>query len=87
MIGFLALGSTTLTINCRKDNLVQRFLGCSMKEYYFFVGKDDLRSTDKIQEMTKHLNKRQGLVNFTVKDSCKDVKKHINLVSFEWVSE
>ena len=38
-------------------------------------------------EMTELVNKRQVLVNFTVKDSYKDGKKYINLVSFEWISE
>ena len=58
-----------------------------MKEYYFFVKKDDLLSTKKIQKMTELVNKRQDLVNFTVKDSYREEKKYINLVDFKWLSE
>ena len=58
-----------------------------MKDYYVFLIKDNQLCIDKIQEMTELLNKRLGLVNFAVKDSYKDDKKDINLVSFEWVSE
>ena len=58
-----------------------------MKEYYFFVKKDDLLSTEKIQKMTELVNKRQDLVNFTVKDSYREGKKYINLVDFKWFSE
>ena len=87
MIRFRALDSTTLNITCWKDHLAQQFLGCSMKEYYFFVKKDDLLSTEKIQKMTELVNKRQDLVNFTVKDSYREEKKYINLVDFKWLSE
>ena len=40
-----------------------------MKEHYLFVEKDELLYTDEIQEMTELVNKRQGVVNFTVEDS------------------
>ena len=87
MIRILALDSTTLSITCWKDNLARQFLGCSMKEYHFFVEKDNLLCIDKNQEVSGLVNKRQGLVNFTVKDSYKDDKKYINSVSLEWASE
>ena len=45
-----------------------------MKENHFFVKKDDLLSTEKIQKMTELVNKRQDLVNFTVKDSYREEK-------------
>ena len=63
MVRFRALNSTTLSITCWKDNLAQQFLGCSKKEYYFFVEKGNLLRVHKIQEMTELLNKRQGLIN------------------------
>ena len=58
-----------------------------MKEYHFFVEKDNLLCIDKNQEVSGLVNKRQGLVNFTVKDSYKDDKKYINLLFSEGVSE
>ena len=74
-----------LNITFWKDNLVQQLLGCSMKEQDSeFEDINDLLSSDKIQKMIEPFDKRKSYVNFTVKDSYKDDKKHINLVSFEW---
>ena len=87
MIRFLALDSTILNITCWKDHLALQFLGCSMKEYYFFIKRDDLFSTEKIQIMTDLVNKRQYFVNFTVRDTFREEKKYINLVVFKWLSE
>ena len=58
-----------------------------MKEYYFFIKRDDLFSTEKIQMMTDLVNKRQYFVNFTVRDTFREEKKYINLVVFKWLSE
>ena len=87
VITFRASDSTILNITCWKDPLAQKILGCSMKDYYFFTKEDDLFTTEKIQMMTKLVNKRQDLVNFTVKDSYRQEKKYINLVDFKWLSE
>ena len=87
VIRLRASDSTILNITCWKDHLAQKVLGCSMKDYYFFTKGDDLFTTEKIQMMTKLVNKRQDLVNFTVKDSYREEKKYINLVDFKWLSE
>ena len=50
-----------------------------------FEDKNDLLSSDKIPKMIGLVDKRQNYVNFTVKDSYKDGKNYINLVSFEWL--
>ena len=86
VIKFVARDLTILNITCWKGTLVQQFLGCSMKQCHSeFEDKNDLLSGDKIQKMINIVDKRQNYVNSTVKDSYKDDKRHINLVSFEWV--
>ena len=89
MIELVSLGFTILKITGWTCPSMQHFLGCSMKGCHSeFVDKNDgLLSSDKIKVMTDLVNKRQGLVNFTVKYSYKDGKKYTYLVSFEWVSE
>ena len=91
-IGFVALDATLLDVTCWNGSAALRLLGCSMKEYppgFVAEGSNDkLLSSDELKEMTGLLKKRQGLVNLTTKGPySRDSKKHINLVSFEWVVE
>ena len=86
LIQLVARDSTILNITRWKDNLVKHYLGCSMNEYISEFGdKNDLLPGDKIKKMIDLLDKRHNYINFTVRDSCKDDRKYINLVSFEWV--